>query len=141
MNQNAPLAAFQASVMSHTTPKLQPVSDFVSPEMSAYAKVQASGFPAVRAAAQEQATAGPAGGSSILPGQAALSAYRDGNPVEPISSGTNSSCPHPFMPPNPPSTGALPAATDMSPSLQNLLMAWYWCGYYAGQHDSSQATK
>ena len=44
---------------------------------------------------------------------------------------------HPMMPPIPSLTGTAPAPIPPPPSLQQLLMAWYWCGYYAGHHDAT----
>ena len=46
---------------------------------------------------------------------------------------------HPLMPPLPAGADQPVSSESVTPTMQNLLMAWYWAGYYAGQHDAGSA--
>ena len=137
MDQQVPLAAFQAAVLSHKAEAARDQVSFESTELSEYSKVLEAGFPAAApaAVAQQQSVVHQAedtAGAS-LPSQGIDENQRLNNSL------LSGQVAHPFMPPAPPGTGSMAAPTTMSPTLQNLLMSWYWCGYYAGQHEAAQS--
>jgi len=143
MEQHLPLSAFQQAVLSHSTEATKQPEGFSSSEMSQYSEVLQAGFPTVGAGA----TAGAAGIGVDKAAQPDSELQAQTVAHAPVSEGrqlpdtVSASATHPFMPPPPPGTGTMPAPAAMSPSLHNLLMSWYWCGYYAGQHDAAQGSR
>ncbi len=135
MNQEVPLAAFQKAVLSHSTEATHQPHKLLSKEMEKYSQVLEAGFPVARNTLEHTDAGSLAGPEPTQQHCEHASSELAANTATMTQAQPHV---HPLMPPAPPSSGSMPAPHSMSPTLHNLLMSWYWCGYYAGQHDAAQ---